>query len=194
MQEIIKPIDVVIGEANDGHAELAEASVRDIAVVNNIYRVRSCAEAYELLCDLCGDSTAGTDVSLLVLLDCGLPQVGGIGTLMAIKRDPRYSWIPIIVMTAAFNRQHAEQIRHLGGEAYVTKWAVFLGLPSFVELFHSLKDGTTQLASPRCTANRSRGGYIATLDAHSVSNVPGQTAMVRAAGAQSNRRAERSND
>ncbi len=173
MQKTLNPIDVIIGEANDGHAELVEASLRETVVVNNLYRRRNCAAAYELVCDLCGDSTAGTDVSLLVLLDCGLPQDGGVGALTALKRDQRFSWIPIIMMTAECDPQHAEQCRGLGCEEYVTKWAVFLGLPAYVERTRFLADRATRIATRRLTARRRH-------DQPSMSNGPGPTAIARA--------------
>jgi DNA-binding response OmpR family regulator len=68
----------------------------------------------------------------MILLDCGLPRVGGVDVLRALKRDRRCSWIPIIMMTAAYDSEQVRQCRHLGCEAYITKWAVFLGLPGFV--------------------------------------------------------------
>ena len=157
MQNTIRPIDVVVGEANDGHAELVEASLRETGVVNNFYRGRTCAEVYELVCDLWGSGKTLTDVASLVLLDCRLPQVGGIGALTALKRDRRYSWIPIIMMTTSYGCQHAEQCRHLECEAYLTKWTVFLGLPAFVGRLRFLAGRATRIASLRLTTGRSYG-------------------------------------
>lgn len=164
-------MDVLVGEANDGHAELVEASLRESGVVNNLYRGRDGAETYSFVRDVWRGRKDVTDVSSLVLLDCGLPRVGGAGVLRVLKSDQRYSWIPVIMMTSAGNRQQAEQCRRLGCEAYVTKWTVFLGLPAFVRRIRFLAGRAIRITSRPLTAGKGHGCCAGMLDLRSPSDV-----------------------
>ncbi len=149
MHKWIKPIDVFVGEASDGHAELVEVSLRDTGIVNNLYRGRDGAETFALVRDAWRGCKDVTLPPLLVLLDCGLPSVCALDVLGALKNDWRYSWMPVIMMTTTDDRRKAEEYRHLGCEAYVTKWAVFLGLRGFVTKVRFLANRAVRIASCR---------------------------------------------
>jgi len=149
----IKPIELFVGDANDGHAELVAASVGEIGVVKNVYRGRSDAEILALAREMERSGKTVTDVSALVFLDEKLPHIDGVGVVRALQRDGRTREIPIVMMTSAYNRQRAEQCRTLGCEAYITKWAVFLGLPPFVVTLKRLAArSASRIASRNCPA------------------------------------------
>jgi CheY-like chemotaxis protein len=171
MLKTIKPVDVLIGESNDGHAELVEASLREGGIVNNLYRGRDGAETLALVRATwrgCHDVTSGPS---LVLLDCGLPRASGVDVLRTLKSDQRHSWIPVIMMSVADDRQQAELCRHLGCEAYVTKWTVFLGLPGFVRRVRFLANRAIWIASRRLSTGRSHRCCTGTLDLRSPSDI-----------------------
>ena len=69
MRKTIKAIDVIVGEAKDGHAELVEASLRQSGLVNNIYRGRDDAETLALARDAWLGCKDATSVPSLILLD-----------------------------------------------------------------------------------------------------------------------------
>lgn len=171
MQKRSKLIDVFVGESNDGHAELLEASLREAGLVNKPYRGLDAAETLALIRGAQRGFTDVTSHPSLVLLDCGLPRVGGVGVLRALNGDRRYRWIPVIMMTTVYNRQQAEQCRRLGCEAYVTKWTVFLGLPGFVSRIRFLADRAIWIASRRLSAGRSHICGTRTTDLRSVHDV-----------------------
>ncbi|UCE58415.1 MAG: response regulator [Phycisphaerales bacterium] len=168
MYETIKPIDVLVGEARDGHAELVEASVRGSGIVNNLYRGRNGEETLALVRDAWRGCTDAIDAPSLILLDCGLPRVGGVDVLRVLRNDRRYSWIPIIMMTTAYSRQQAEQCRRLRCEAYLTKWTVFLGLPGFVSKVRVLANRAMRIASRRLSTSQIHGHCPVALDRHSM--------------------------
>ncbi len=172
MLETIKPIDVLVGEANNGHAELVEAGLRESRLINNLYRGRDGAETFALARDAWAGWKDATDVPSLIFLDWGLPRVGGVGVLRALQRNRRYRRIPVIMMTTAYNRQQAEQCRRLGCAAYVTKWTVFLGLPGFVRRIRFLADRALRLAPRHSTVARSLGWCAGTLDVRSLPSGP----------------------
>ncbi len=171
MHKTIKPIDVLVGEANDGHAEMVETSLRESGIVNNLYRGRDGAETCALIRDAWRGCEDATDTPSLIFLDCGLPRVGGVGVLRALRNDLHYSRIPIIMMTAKDSRRQAEQCRRFGCDAYVTKWAVFLGLPGLVRIIRFLAGRAIWDASRRLAAAGSDGRGAGTLDLGSMSDV-----------------------
>ena len=168
MHKIIKPIDVFVGEANDGHAELVEASLLESSIVNNLYRGRNATEMLALVRQARRECNGVTAVPPIILIDYELPEIGGVGVLRALKSAWRHRWIPVIMMTTTNHRQEAEQCRRLGCDAYVTKWAVFLGLPGFVRRIRFLADRAVWIASRRVSANWSNGYSASTLDLRSI--------------------------
>ena len=171
MQKTVKPIDVLVGEANDGHAELVETSLRESGIVNNLYRGRDREETLALariVWEGCKNVLAPPS---LVLLDCGLPGAGALDVLGTLKNNWRYSWIPVIMMTATDDARQAEQYRHLGCEAYITKWAVFLGLPGFLARVRFLANRAVRIASRRRFITEVHGCDAGTLDVRSVSDI-----------------------
>ncbi len=149
MQKMIKPIDIIVGEAIDGHAELMEASLRESGNVNSFYRGRDGPETLALARQAWGGGKDAKDAASLILLDCGLPLSGGVRVLRDFRCDRRFSSVPIIMMTTTYSRQQAEQCRRLGCTDYVTKWAVFLGLPRFMRSLGLLSGHTMRSASCR---------------------------------------------
>lgn len=164
MTKILNPIDVIIGEACDGHAELVEVSLEEIGVANRTYRGRNGKETLALIRRACGGGRGETNVAPLVILDCDLPHADGVDVLRALKSDPRHSWIPVIMMTASYDHRQAEQCRNLGCDAYVAKWTAFLGLPSFVRRVRSLASRASRIASRRRSAIRNHLGCTGTLE------------------------------
>lgn len=164
MKNILNPIDVILGEGSDGHAELVKASLLEIGIVNKLYRTRNGDDT--LACVRCRSGRGGdaADVASLIILDCDLPRRGGVAVLRALKSDRRYSWIPVIMMTAAKDRRQVEECRCLGSEAYVTKWAVFLGLPGLVRRINFLAGRATWMASRRRSDVRNRRDGAGTVD------------------------------
>ncbi len=169
MQNSINGIDVIIGDDSDGHAELAESSLREIDIVKNLYRGRNDYETLALVRHACRRGGDAADVPLLILLDCGLSRVHGVDVLRTIKNDLRHSWIPVIMMTDADDSLQSEQCRLLGCEAYVAKWAVFLGLPCFVNRVRFLARRVNGIGSPGRFLDRSHRDRVGTLDRRFIS-------------------------
>ncbi len=124
-------VDVILGEANDGHAELAEAGLREQGIVRRFCRRYN---GPETLARVRQGSRRGKNpigVPLLALLDVGLPDLSGIDVLRELKRDRCLCRIPVVMMTTAFNFEQSAECRGLGCDLYVAKWTIFLGLPGF---------------------------------------------------------------
>jgi DNA-binding response OmpR family regulator len=58
----------------------------------------------------------------LVVLDLNLPKIDGFEVCSRIKRDPELKAIPVIMLTAAYDKvEHAEKGLSLGADEYVVK-------------------------------------------------------------------------
>ena len=124
-------VDVLLGEANDGHAELAEAGLREQGIVRGFHRSYDGPETLAGVRRVWKRGKNPIDVPLLVLLDVGLPELSGIEVMRELKRDRCLCRIPVVMMTTACNFEQAAECRGLGCDLYVAKWSVFLGLPGF---------------------------------------------------------------
>ena len=124
-------VDVLLGEANDGHAELVEAGLREQGIVGLFCRSY---DGPETLARVRQGSSCGKNpirVPRLILLDVGLPGLSGIDVLRELKCDPCLCRTPVVMMTTRSNSKQAAECRGLGCDLYVAKWTVFLGLHGF---------------------------------------------------------------
>lgn len=56
-----------------------------------------------------------------ILLDLNMPGMSGVEFLDQVRKDPRFTKVPILVLTAAGQIGQVEQARALGATAIVTK-------------------------------------------------------------------------
>ena len=57
----------------------------------------------------------------VVVLDLMLPKMNGMEVCAALKRDPQYRHIPVIIFTARRQEMDEKLCRECGADAYVTK-------------------------------------------------------------------------
>jgi len=64
---------------------------------------------------------AGSSDPDLILLDIGMPGIGGVEALTRLKADPATSGIPVVVFTAQTEKGLVEQCVELGASDYLGK-------------------------------------------------------------------------
>jgi two-component system chemotaxis response regulator CheY len=57
----------------------------------------------------------------LVLLDWNMPEMNGMDTLLAIKGDPRYAAIPVMMVTTEGEKKNVVRAIQAGAKHYLTK-------------------------------------------------------------------------
>ncbi len=57
----------------------------------------------------------------LLILDLTMPVMDGWAVMVAVKQDPDYQSIPIMILTSSKKAQHIEKARSLGVQSYVLK-------------------------------------------------------------------------
>jgi CheY-like chemotaxis protein len=67
------------------------------------------------------DAPAGHDRPMLILLDIGMPGLGGLGFLETLKQMPEPLNIPVVVMSSSSNPADVAMSYQLGAAAYVQK-------------------------------------------------------------------------
>ena len=82
------------------------------------------AAGYEVLTAMDGED-AMTKVQLghpdVIILDLMLPKKSGFEVCAALKKDPRFQRIPIIIFTGKGQQMDETLCRELGANAYITK-------------------------------------------------------------------------
>jgi CheY-like chemotaxis protein len=90
------------GAAHTGHATLA-------------------ADGHALLAHLQRATAGKAPWPDLILLDWNMPGMNGADTLVALKADPRYAAIPVVVVSTSHADADIAGTYRLGGSAFVTK-------------------------------------------------------------------------
>lgn len=95
-----EPINFLLVEDDDDHANLVIRNLRKAQAANTIHHVSNGAEALSFLRRE-GPHHATAPRPDVVLLDLKLPKVGGHEVLAAIKEDPDLKAIPVVVLTTS---------------------------------------------------------------------------------------------
>lgn len=57
----------------------------------------------------------------LIVLDLNMPDMDGRRTLQAVKANPRFAHIPVVIVTTSNNRIDREVCQRLGAQLFLTK-------------------------------------------------------------------------
>jgi two-component system response regulator len=113
-------VDILYVEDDPADVKLATEGLKQIT--NRIHVVRDGMAAIHFLFGT-GEYAHRKvwDHPHLVLLDLGLPIVGGMEVLRRIKADPRTADIPVIVLTASTRDRDLQTSKQLGAAGYIIK-------------------------------------------------------------------------
>lgn len=64
---------------------------------------------------------AGEPLPVLILLDLGLPKIGGLEVLRQFKNHPTSASIPVIVLTTSAENSDIQEAYRLGCNSYIVK-------------------------------------------------------------------------
>lgn len=117
-----KPVNILLVEDNEDHAELTLRALRNNNLINEVYVVKDGEEALDFLyhqgkyADVKEFPPPG-----LILLDVSLPKVSGLEVLETLKGDPQLKAIPIIMLTTSAREEEMTRCYVNGANSYVTK-------------------------------------------------------------------------
>jgi CheY-like chemotaxis protein len=81
---------------------------------------------------------SGEQLPVFILLDLGLPKIGGLEVLRKLKSHPRSSTIPVIILTTSAAHQDIAEAYKLGCNSYIVKpveFNKFMEVASQIEIY-----------------------------------------------------------
>jgi two-component system, chemotaxis family, response regulator Rcp1 len=135
MEPIMKPIEILLVEDNEGDVRLTKEALKDSRVINNFHHVVDGIEAIEFLYH----RGRYKDVPRpdLILLDLNLPRKDGKEVLAEIKMDDNLKKIPVVALTISSDEQDILKTYNLHVNCFITKPIDF---DQFLQVIHSIED------------------------------------------------------
>jgi chemotaxis family two-component system response regulator Rcp1 len=130
-----KVVEILMVEDNASDARLAEETLKDSKVHNNLYHVKDGVEAMQFLHR--HGEYADAPHPDLILLDLNLPRKDGREVLAEIKEDSRLRLIPVVVMTSSEAERDLVKSYDLHANAYIVKP---IDLNGFAEVVRGIRD------------------------------------------------------
>jgi CheY-like chemotaxis protein len=142
---------ILLADDNENDLELTQRALAEYKLANEIVVVQDGAEALDFLYRRGNFSSRPEIDPLVVLLDIKMPKVDGIEVLRAIKSDPRFQSIPVVMLTSSRQGPDVDRCYQLGANAYVVKPVDFA---QFADAIKTIGKFWAVLNEP-CVASRS---------------------------------------
>lgn len=116
-------IELLLAEDSIYDAELTIRELKKHNMANSLYHVNDGEEALEFIFAT-GRYAGKRDVSLspkLILLDIQMPKVNGLEVLERVRKDPRTSQIPVVILTSSKEDPDIKRSYTLGANSYIVK-------------------------------------------------------------------------
>ena len=115
-------IEILLVEDDPDDLELTLHALNEEHICNRIQVARDGEEALDFL--FCRGPYSQRDPDChpkIILLDLKLPKVDGLEVLQQIKRDPRTSAVPVVILTSSKQERDMVQSYRLGVNSYIQK-------------------------------------------------------------------------
>jgi len=135
MEEMGRPVQMLLVEDNPGDVRLTKETLRDSKIMVNLHVVGDGMEAMAFLRK--ESKYANAPRPDIVLLDLNLPKKDGREVLAEIKQDPDLKRIPVVILTISNGQEDILKSYNLHANAYVTKP---LNLEQFAKIVKAIED------------------------------------------------------
>ena len=113
---------ILLVEDNPDDETLTLRALKKHNIANQVVVVRNGAEALEwLFATGAYESRDTEDLPAVVILDLGLPKVGGLEVLKKVRADERTRLQPVVILTSSSEEKDLLESYELGANAYVRK-------------------------------------------------------------------------
>ncbi len=135
MDQLVKPIDILLVEDNPGDADLAREALEDTKLHNRLHVVDDGEKALAFLRRQGAYATAPRPD--LILLDLNLPRKDGREVLAEIKTDDHLKRIPVVILTTSRAEEDVLKTYNLHANCYISKP---IDLNQFMRVVKSIED------------------------------------------------------
>jgi chemotaxis family two-component system response regulator Rcp1 len=134
MTALVRPIEILLVEDNQGDVDLTIEALSTAKVKNNLHVVPDGVEAMLFLRR--AGRHAHAPVPDLILLDLNLPKKDGREVLAEIKNDDALKSIPTVILTTSEAEQDIVRSYELHANCYVSKP---VGLDAFLKVIQAIE-------------------------------------------------------
>jgi CheY-like chemotaxis protein len=129
----LTPKSILHVEDDEGSALLLQVALREVDTGVKYYRAADFDQALRFL----GDAITIADAPKpeLILLDLNLPGTSGFEILSAIRADPSWSNLPVVIFTSSSASRDMDQASRLKATKYMLKPSTFEGYLDAVSTF-----------------------------------------------------------
>ena len=118
----MNPLPILMVEDNPQDEMLTLRSLRKVNLGNKVEVVRDGQQALDWLFregEFAGRQ--GADLPAMVLLDLGLPRLGGLDVLRRIRADARTRTLPVVIFTSSSEEEDRLASAVIGANSFVRK-------------------------------------------------------------------------
>ena len=126
---------LLLVEDRDDVADLFVRTLRTAHIDNEVVRVRDGLEALDYLCGT--GEYEGRDTALMpsvVVLDMGMPRMGGLQTLRRIRAGERTELLPVVIFSSTRFPDDVNEAYRLGANSFLDKATTSPTYPELVPL------------------------------------------------------------
>ncbi len=138
-----QPADILIIDDSKSDTLLMEEAIKQTMLANNIYIVHEAGEGIKFLNKK--DQYADMPRPDLILLDLKMPDFDGIEFLRVVKKDPRFEFIPIIVLTTSSDRSDIAQSYRNLANCFIVKPVNFVKFKQVISVINDFWLGIARL-------------------------------------------------
>ena len=113
--------DILLVEDNPNDVKLTLHAFKTANLANSVHIARDGVEALDFLFGGATNVGQGQERPKLILLDLKLPRLDGHEVLKRIKKDPRTSAIPVVVLTSSSEERDVMRTYEVGANSYIIK-------------------------------------------------------------------------
>lgn len=132
---LLKPIDILLVEDNQGDADLAKEALEESKLYNNLFTVFDGEQAMDFLYKK--GKFRDSPRPDLIILDLNLPKMDGREVLAKVKADENLKRIPVVILTTSKAEEDILKTYNLHANCYITKP---LGLQQFLDVVKSIEN------------------------------------------------------
>lgn len=112
-------VEILLVEDNEADIELTKLAFKEEGLDCHLSVTRNGAEAMDYL--RVRAVYTGYNMPSLVLLDLNMPRMGGKQVLEAIRKDPRLTALPVMLLTSSQAHHDINDCFHLRANGYIVK-------------------------------------------------------------------------